>query len=132
MLLVAYEVVLKASYLKFTVSEKAVPLRASLLQTGDSELVEASADKIWGCGLALKAAQTFKGKKWPGQNLLGKALMEIRERLREEEAVEQAEEQEGTDEIVMQDVQEEGKGEGKGNGKGKRKPKGEGKMQQEP
>lgn len=69
-----------------------------LLDTGDSELVEAAPkDRIWGIGFGAKYAEDFR-QEW-GQNLLGKALMEVRKRLREE--VSHAEnEQRGKDEAV--------------------------------
>jgi ribA/ribD-fused uncharacterized protein len=55
-----------------------------LLATGDRELVEASPfDKIWGVGFSEKGAERNR-HKW-GQNLLGKALMTVRDRLREQE-----------------------------------------------
>jgi ribA/ribD-fused uncharacterized protein len=72
---------LKATWTKFTTSEKSDPLRGFLASTGDRELVEASKDNIWGCGLTLAEARKFKGAQWPGQNLLGKALMEVRKEL---------------------------------------------------
>ena len=51
---------------------------------GERELVEASPlDRIWGVGFAEKNAAANK-QKW-GLNLLGKALMDVRERLRGEE-----------------------------------------------
>lgn len=57
--------------------------------TGERELVEASSmDKIWGVGFAEKDAEANR-VKW-GQNLLGKALMVVRERLREEESAKEA------------------------------------------
>ncbi|KAI1810580.1 DUF1768-domain-containing protein [Poronia punctata] len=57
--------------------------RDVLLATGDRELVEASTfDRIWGIGFAAKGAEA-KRHKW-GENLLGKCLMEARDRLRKE------------------------------------------------
>lgn len=54
-----------------------------LLETGDAVLVEASPlDKIWGIGLARDNADASNPKKWKGLNLLGKALMAVREDLR--------------------------------------------------
>lgn len=70
---------------KFTIAEDAESMRAWLLGTGDRELVEASpTDRIWGVGFAEKNAGANR-HRW-GQNLLGKALMVVRERLRKEEA----------------------------------------------
>ncbi|RPB04146.1 DUF1768-domain-containing protein [Choiromyces venosus 120613-1] len=55
-----------------------------LLETGDREIVEASPrDRIWGIGFESKNADVRKRDKW-GMNLLGKALMGARERLRRE------------------------------------------------
>lgn len=59
-----------------------------LLATGERELVEASPrDKVWGIGRGAAAAeaQALQGRRgdW-GLNLLGKALMVARERLRRE------------------------------------------------
>lgn len=57
-------------------------LKDLLLATGERELVEASPfDKIWGVGFAPERAAE-KRASW-GLNLLGKALMEVREMLRE-------------------------------------------------
>ena len=56
-------------------------LRDRLLGTGEREIVEASPfDKIWGIGFAEKNAE--KKRKYWGLNLLGKALVKARERLR--------------------------------------------------
>jgi ribA/ribD-fused uncharacterized protein len=75
-------VVVRATYAKFTTSRHAVELRRRLLATGERELVEASAsDRMWGAGVGRTAALTHTGK-WPGKNLLGEALMEVRARLR--------------------------------------------------
>jgi len=74
---------LKAVGLKFTVSESSDALRAVLLATSDREIVEASRDMTWGCGLTIEEAEKQKGN-WPGRNLLGQALMEIRQELVDE------------------------------------------------
>jgi len=51
-------------------------LKDKLMSTGDSELFECSPyDKIWGIG-------SYNINTPNGQNLLGKALMEVREKLR--------------------------------------------------
>jgi ribA/ribD-fused uncharacterized protein len=60
-------------------------LRELLLETGDREIVEASPfDRIWGIGFAADKAEANRDR-W-GLNLLGKALMEVRRQLREEQA----------------------------------------------
>lgn len=62
-------------------------LRKALDDTGDRELVEASPrDRIWGVGFGAERAGSMRAK-W-GLNLLGKALMAARKRLREEAAEE--------------------------------------------
>lgn len=55
-----------------------------LLSTGDLILVEASPkDLIWGVGYAPFDKEVLDEKNWKGQNLLGKALMEVRTKLEE-------------------------------------------------
>ena len=57
--------------------------RVSLLSTGDSVLVEASPyDNIWGISLAASSPEAQNPVQWRGQNLLGFALMEVRDELR--------------------------------------------------
>ena len=59
------------------------PLAAFLLGTHDRVLVEASpVDPIWGIGLAADAVDAEDPAKWQGQNLLGFALMEVRDKLK--------------------------------------------------
>lgn len=83
-------IVVEGNYLKFTESEDAENLRRMLLATGDRELVEASPwDRVWGVGFREKDASANR-HQW-GQNLLGKALEEVRGRLREEEEEEKGE-----------------------------------------
>lgn len=61
-------------------------LKCKLLETGSRELVEAaSRDRIWGIGYGAKNALSNR-LNW-GENRLGKALMEAREHLREEDEV---------------------------------------------
>jgi ribA/ribD-fused uncharacterized protein len=63
--------------------EEAKGLRERLLETGERELVEASPrDRIWGIGFGRNNAEANRGR-W-GLNLLGKALIRVRERLREQ------------------------------------------------
>lgn len=51
-----------------------------LLDTGNKYIAETSPhDKIWGIGLTAQQALKVSQTKWPGKNLLGHALMIIRE-----------------------------------------------------
>lgn len=82
-----FQIVAEGSYLKFSQNED---LKEKLLATGNRELVEASpSDRIWGVGFAARYASDNRSV-W-GLNLLGKALMETRERLLEEESLSEVE-----------------------------------------
>ena len=60
-------------------------LLEKLLETGSSVLAEASPfDRIWGIGLSASDPAARDSSRWRGQNLLGKALMEVRATLAEE------------------------------------------------
>lgn len=90
----------EGNWLKFTSSKESVPLRQKLLDTGDRELVEvrcrpvfvgdvlliwvqtSPVDRIWGVGFDAQSAETNR-KDW-GENLLGKAIMRVRDRIRKE------------------------------------------------
>jgi len=75
-----YDVVLAGSLAKYRSSKEC---RDNLLATGDKQLVEGSPfDRIWGIGYTAKNAQANM-HNW-GLNLLGQALMEVRETLRNE------------------------------------------------
>ena len=58
-------------------------LREFLLSTGDKVLVEASPyDKIWGIGLGITDPRNQNPDNWLGENLLGFALMEVRDKIK--------------------------------------------------
>lgn len=77
------KVVEEGNWWKFTKGEEGGLVLGRLLrETGDSELVEASPfDRVWGVGFDAEIAEERRDE-W-GLNLLGKALMRVRERLRE-------------------------------------------------
>jgi ribA/ribD-fused uncharacterized protein len=77
-------IVRDGNYYKFVNSlVEGEDLKAKLLETGERELVEASPlDRIWGVGYGETNAPKMR-EKW-GLNLLGKALMHARERIRKE------------------------------------------------
>lgn len=74
-----FDIVKQGNYLKF--SQNAA-LKQFLLETTNKVLVEASpTDAIWGVGLAESDPKANHPQQWRGLNLLGFALMEVRERL---------------------------------------------------
>lgn len=74
-----YQIVKQANLLKFDQNES---LRTFLLSTKDRVIVEASPlDSIWGIGLAKDHPDVMSPSKWKGENLLGFALMEVRDDL---------------------------------------------------
>ena len=65
---------------KFSQNEE---LKEKLLATGDAILVEcAKSDRHWACGISLYDKARFDAKNWTGKNLLGFALMEVRNQLK--------------------------------------------------
>lgn len=71
---------MRAIYAKFSQNEE---LRQALLDTQDSYLVEcAKSDKIWACGISLYDNRRFDIDNWQGKNILGFALMEVRNMLK--------------------------------------------------
>ncbi|MFG6368911.1 MAG: NADAR family protein [Lachnospiraceae bacterium] len=78
---IKYSIVLNGNYMKFSQNPK---LKDFLLKTGDKILVEASPyDNIWGIKMEESNQFAQNPLKWRGQNLLGFALMEVRDTIRE-------------------------------------------------
>jgi len=75
-----YKIMVKGLYAKFSQN---LDLKLELLNTQNKILVEASPfDNIWGIGIGVEKALKMDPSQWKGQNLLGKALMEVREMLK--------------------------------------------------
>ena len=76
-------IALKGLYAKFSQNDG---LKKLLLDTGDAYLVECAVnDRIWACGIDLRDESRLNAEKWSGQNILGFALMEVRDTLRAHE-----------------------------------------------
>ena len=72
-----YDIVVRANQAKFFQNPR---LNEYLLHTGSSVIVEASpVDSIWGIGLAQDNADVHNPNLWKGLNLLGFALMQVRD-----------------------------------------------------
>jgi len=81
-----FDIVVRGNYAKFSQN---FDLAEFLIQTEKRVLVEASpVDNIWGIGLAEDHQDANNPFKWKGLNLLGFALMEVRERLKESRELE--------------------------------------------
>ena len=74
-----YDVVVEGNIAKFG---QHPDLLSYLAATAGRVLVEASpADRVWGIGLAADDSRAGRPSQWEGLNLLGFALMDVRERL---------------------------------------------------
>lgn len=72
-----FSIVVRANAAKFAQNHE---LREFLHQTGSRVLVEASpVDRIWGIGLAQDSEKVNNPNLWRGLNLLGFALMQVRD-----------------------------------------------------
>jgi ribA/ribD-fused uncharacterized protein len=72
-----YQIVKQGNFLKFSQNDL---LKQFLIQTKNKVLVEASpVDAIWGIGLAEDNPKAKNPTEWRGENLLGFALMEVRD-----------------------------------------------------
>lgn len=77
-----FEIVVRGSLEKFTQHKD---LKEFLLNTKERVLVEASPiDRIWGIGLKADSDKAENPKRWNGLNLLGFALMEVRDIIKNE------------------------------------------------
>jgi ribA/ribD-fused uncharacterized protein len=77
-----YDIVVRGTEAKFAGNQD---LAEYLLTTGSRVLVEASpTDRVWGIGMAADDDRAESVAAWQGLNLLGFALMEVRERLRQD------------------------------------------------
>lgn len=75
-----YDIIIRGNHAKFSQN---LNLKQFLLTTDNDIIAEASPyDKIWGIGMSSKHPDAYNPKKWKGLNLLGKALMEIRDLLK--------------------------------------------------
>ena len=75
-----YLVVVNGNYLQFSQDDK---LKKILLNTGNKTIAEASPfDRIWGIGMGEKKAKEVDQPGWRGLNLLGKALIEVRNHIK--------------------------------------------------
>ncbi len=75
-----YSIVFQGNFAKFSQNEE---LKNFLLSTNNKILVEASPyDKVWGAGLAEEDKSIKDPYHWQGKNLLGFALMDVRDELR--------------------------------------------------
>lgn len=73
------EIITNGLYAKFSQNDT---LKNKLLATGQAVLAECAVnDRIWGIGLSMKDNNRLNIKSWRGQNLLGKCLMTVREKL---------------------------------------------------
>lgn len=77
-----YYAMINVNYAKYSQN---INLKNILLSTGDKILVEASPfDRIWGIGLHWNNDDCLDEAKWDGLNLLGRALMEVRNKIMKE------------------------------------------------
>ena len=77
-----YSIVINGNLHKFRQSPQ---LKEFLVNTGKRVLVEASpVDRIWGIGLSADDEAASNPIRWKGENLLGFALMEVRDILKNE------------------------------------------------
>ena len=76
-----YQIVVQANLLKFSQNQE---LKEFLLSTEDKVIVEASPyDKIWGIGMLESDKNSGNPPLWNGENILGFALMEVRDLLKD-------------------------------------------------
>lgn len=78
-----FDIVCEGNFHKFSQN---IQLKEFLLNTKNRVIVEASPrDRIWGIGMGKSNENAERPQLWRGKNLLGFALMEARDRLKNEE-----------------------------------------------
>ncbi len=84
-----------------------VPFKHALMETGDCFLAEATSHPLWASGLDVQTTKKTKPEFWPGKNLLGEQLMELRSKLQNVEAEEDETDvdDEQNSESLLQDAQ---------------------------
>jgi ribA/ribD-fused uncharacterized protein len=76
---VSYDIMIDVNFAKYSQN---LILRDILISTEDKIIVEASpTDSLWGIGLHWSDDRCLDEKNWKGENLLGRALMEVRKKL---------------------------------------------------
>ena len=76
---VSYTIVKRGIDAKFTQNPE---LCSKLIKTGNKLLAEASRNDLkWGIGIDIEDIRCYDTKFWMGKNLLGRALMEVRDEL---------------------------------------------------
>ncbi|MBE7169423.1 MAG: NADAR family protein [Williamsia sp.] len=79
----SYQIVVEGNRHKFS---QHPAFKEFLLSTGDQVIVEASpTDTIWGIGLSQNSEHASTPHQWRGRNLLGFALMQVRDILRQKD-----------------------------------------------
>ena len=79
---VKYAIMLRGNLEKYRQNPRFAKM---LLKTGDRILVECNPNDLeWSCGLNMEDTEIKNPLLWPGKNLLGFVLMEVRKELRKE------------------------------------------------
>jgi len=79
---VCRKIVYDANLAKFIQNPK---MKLELLKSDDREIVEASPeDRIWGIGMDENHPDILDKSKWQGTNWLGEAIMQVREKIKQE------------------------------------------------
>ena len=79
-----YQVMVDANYFKYSQNEELKQLLLNPELNGKHFCEASPKDLLWGCGLHESDQLIDDEKNWKGQNLLGKVLDEVRNRLLEE------------------------------------------------
>lgn len=130
---VKFDVVVRGNLAKFSQNKE---MMSVLLESGEKVLAEASPrDCVWGIGLGSGHPDARDMSKWRGSNLLGKALMRVRQILREkeeEERIEDGQQQEQEQDGGSIDDRRLAQGQGRGQGRKKKQKQNKKQKQEQP